>query len=105
MSFDELPTGLTEAQRRDIDMRTAEKDIEDDVHDFRQFAEAMLRRAPSFLAEDELYASLCDLADNHPVYLTDFTSAQAEMDRWNNVLEVAHDALPRLEAAIRADLA
>lgn len=105
MSFDDLPIGLTEIRRRAVDMRMAECTIEEDVYDFRQFAEAMLRGAPGFIGDADMYAVLCDLAGNHPIYLSDYIDAQEAMDQWNDVRAVAHDALPRLEAAIREDQA
>lgn len=102
MGFDEFPKRLSVEQRRKRDRFRAGREVADDVYDFRHFAESCLKSAPGFLARSDLYASLCDLAANHPVYLTDLEDAQSAMDQWNDIAIVQHDALPALEAAILA---
>lgn len=103
MSFDALPQGLSQPALRKIDHHHAIASLDDDVSDFRHFAEQILRAAPDFVEPGELYATLCDLAANHPIYLTDYEAAKARMDDWNDLTAISHDALPRLEAAIEAD--
>ena len=102
MGFDEFPKGLSPQEKQLSDHRRAASEISDDVYDFRHFAEHCLKSVPGFVSPSELYASLCDLAANHPVYLTDNEEAQDQMDRWNEVSVVEHDGLPMLEATIRA---